>query len=104
MDIIRRDTNSKSCPKGYRKLDANGLCIRSERMKEGSFELPTSVEKCPKGFSCVRCTKTTKKDKGTPAKKTVKKTAAKTTKKTVKKRETGELVQLAADANRCPQG
>jgi len=96
MDIIRRGPNSKSCPKGYRKLDANGLCIKSERVKEGSFELPADFKKCPKGFvrkpKTRQCLKPTKKKKKVPAK------------KTVKKRYNDDVVELADDAKQCPQG
>ena len=106
MDIIRRDTNSKTCPKGYRKLDANGLCIKSERIKEGSFELPPDFKKCPKGFlrkpKTRQCLKATKRKGKATLKKTVKKPPAK--KPPAKKLSTEDLVELAVNARKCPQG
>ena len=106
MDIVRRDSNSKSCPRGYRKSDDNGLCIKSERMKEGSFELPPDFKKCPRGFlrkpKTRQCLKATKKKRKPPVKKTVKKPPV--TKPPVTKPPTEDLVELAADAKKCPQG
>ena len=99
MDIIRRDSNNRSCPKGYRKFDANGLCIKSERAKEGSFELPTDFKNCPKGFlrkpKTRRCIKATKKKRVVSAKKTVKKLPT---------NNLVDIVELAADDKKCPQG
>lgn len=96
MDIVRRDPSSAICPKGYMKLGDSGLCVKSERMKEGSFELPADFKKCPKGFlikpKTRQCLKSTKKKKKGSAK------------KTVKKRYTDDVIELAADAKQCPQG
>lgn len=94
MDIIRRDPANKSCPKGYRKLDANGLCIKRDREKEGLFELPAAFKKCPKGFkrkpNTRQCRKTKKK-----------RLQRSSTTKTVKLHN---IIQLAPDSKRCPEG